>query len=508
MNDAEVLTQIADYFLNPEKVDMRVNGVIYIHQAGDTLRSRSLSRIFKVLSKVFLGPVGLSRLTFLVACDNIWEADPAIVDEFYNPSSPFSDAIARGARVEIFDPEKKGFQTALKIYTKKQPISLPIQQSTRMTRPEFVSHMENLLGYFEMEAAQCRLMAQETNLRDSSDFQLKQLKSELESKTFQLDQCRERDDRHAALGDQIAALNQKLLEVHQEYSSLRSQLQLQENFEQGEIVQEFKDLNRRIDDIGRSLSAHLADKYVSAVFNKDLGEVTALEAHNLSGLKSLLGYNDYKPSLVSLDEEVGMDIESFLDFSTRTLLCKSLHVRLFQPFHPFIPIDQSKALCDAYSNIQEQELQATSGKWRSNTFKSIYRPSTANEVEDRIKEIALNILITRLNPLFTHVFGEIDGSLEALHFDKIQELVGAAWKWNAKLKGEVIMLGDFRTTTYDTNFNPAYMEEFEPGTTKNQAQYVLGTLGLGLISQRAVGGQLLEETVVCKALVATEHLYL
>ncbi|CAE6435920.1 unnamed protein product [Rhizoctonia solani] len=512
MSDAEVLAEIGDYFMSPERVSRRISGIVYIHQAGETLRSRSLSRVFAVLSKVFLGPVGLPRLTILVACDNIWEADPAVIDELHNPSSVFSDAIVAGARVEMFDPKQNGFQDALKAYTSKRSIVLPIQRSTRMSRPEFVSKMEGLLGCFEAETLQSHSMARETSLRSSFDSQLQRLKSELEDKNFQLDQYRtthqEKDGRYAAQSNEIAALNQELLQIRQEYSSLRSQLQLRENIEQSEVVQELKDLNRQIDDIGRSLSAYLTDKYAFAVFNKDLGEITTLEARNLFGLKALLGHDDHRPSLISSTQGKGMDVEGFLDFSIRTLLCTSLHTDLFGPFHPFISVDQNMALRDAYNDIRGREPQAVAGKWRSNTFKSIYKPRSAHVIEDKIKEIASDILNTRLNPLFVHVFGEIDSPFEVDHSEKLQELIKAAWRWNLKLRGEVIMLGDFRTTTYDTNFDPAYMEEFEPDATMPQAQYVLGTFALGLISQRAIGGgQPLEETVVYKALVATEHLY-
>ncbi|KAF8755231.1 ATP binding [Rhizoctonia solani] len=215
MSDAEVLTEIGDYFLDPGRAYLRVNGILYIHQAGDTLHSRALSRVFTVLSKHFLGPAGLGQLTILVACDNIWQADPAIIDEFHNPNSAFGEAILMGAHVEMFDPIRNGFQDALATYIKSHPFpsDTKIRSSTQSEAPT-----------------------------DSS-------------------------------GILFAS----------------SQLQLRENFEQSEVVQELKDLNRCIDDIGRSLSAYLTDKYVFNVFGRDISEVTALDAHNLPGLRSLLG---------------------------------------------------------------------------------------------------------------------------------------------------------------------------------------------------------------------------
>ncbi|KAG8732573.1 hypothetical protein FRC11_012526 [Ceratobasidium sp. 423] len=513
MSDAEVLAEIGDYFLHPGRGDLRISGILYIHQAGDTLQSRALARVFAVLSVAFFDSVGLSRLTILVACDNLRAADPTIVDELRHPSSVFNVFTSKGARIEMFNPERNGFQEVLKAYSLKRSIPLPIQQFSRMSRAEFVSHMEDLLGCYEIDALRSHLASQEKRLKDSFDAQVQRLKSDLQEKNVQLDRYhtarQQNEDRQVSQDEVIAKLNRELLQSHQEYSSLRSQLQLQENFEQSEIVQELQDLNRRIDDIGRSFSEYLTDKYVVAVFSKDLGKTTALDARNLSELKLLLGHIDGKPSLIASTKGEGMDVEGFLDFSIRGLLCSMLFSRVFWPFHPSIPIAQSKLLHDVYKDIREREPQAVSGKWRSSTFKSIYKSSSDAATESTIREITKEFLNTRLNPLFIYFFGQVDNPLEEHQLDHLRELIKVAWVWNAKLKGEVIMLGDFRMPAYKGHFHPAYMEEFEPDETKPQAQHVLGTLGLGLISQRAVGGgQPPEETVVCRALVATENLYM
>ncbi|KAG8742802.1 hypothetical protein FRC11_014134 [Ceratobasidium sp. 423] len=382
-----------------------------------------------------------------------------------------------------------------------------------MTRLDFVSHMEDLLGSYERDALQSRLTVQEKRLKYSFDVQVQELKSDLEGKNARFGQyhttCQDEGrPGPAAQDEETATLKQKILQTLQEYSLLQSQLELQENLGQNAIFQELRDLNRRIEDIGRSFSEYLTDKYVLATFGKDPSETTALDARNLSELKLLLGHADDKPSLIMSTRGEGMDVESFLDFSIRGLICSLLFSRIFWPFHPSIPIVQSKLLHGVHKDIREQEPQAVAGKWRSSTFKSIYIPPNADATESMLGEIRTEFLSTRLNPLIIHLFGEIDNPLEEHHLDHLRELIKVAWDWNAKLKGDVITLGDFRMPAYKGHFHPEYMEEFEPDATKPQAQYVLGTLGLALISQQAVGGgQPPEETVVCKALVATENLY-
>lgn len=115
-----------------------------------------------------------------------------------------------------------------------------------------------------------------------------------------------------------------------------------------------------------------------------------------------------------------------------------------------------------------------------------------------------------LGPLIALFFGRKDPILERQHFNSLHKLVTRAWDWNSRLKGEVIMLGDFEQIAYipPTNFDATLMEEFEPNPRKPQPKSVLGTLALGLVSRQAVGGgRPPEETIVCKALVATDNMY-
>lgn len=125
----------------------------------------------------------------------------------------------------------------------------------------------------------------------------------------------------------------------------------------------------------------------------------------------------------------------------------------------------------------------------------------------QIVKLATDFSNDNLMAFFQAFFGE-DRSIEfeGKQFNQLCDLFRAAWDWNAKLKGEVIVLGDFYQTCFDFSmpFDPNFMEEFEP-RGKGSNDTVLGTLALGLVSTRAVGGgNPPEVTVVCKATVATE----
>jgi hypothetical protein len=111
----------------------------------------------------------------------------------------------------------------------------------------------------------------------------------------------------------------------------------------------------------------------------------------------------------------------------------------------------------------------------------------------------------------TYFFGRVESlGMTQQDFDHLEGLVRIAWNWNSMLKGEVIMLGDFSQVCYAplSCFDPVSMDEFEPDGKRSPPEFMLGTLALGLVSSRAVGGgRSPETTVVCKAVVATESLY-
>jgi hypothetical protein len=150
-------------------------------------------------------------------------------------------------------------------------------------------------------------------------------------------------------------------------------------------------------------------------------------------------------------------------------------------------------------------------KWRANCFKSIYKPETPDTTTNHVQLITQKLADDSLAPLIAYFFGQEAGVvLEGQHFDRLVRLVRTAWDWNSMLKGEVIMLGDFYQTFYAPahDFNDTLMSEFEPNSRKPKPKSILGTLGLGLLSARAVGGGKSPEiTVVLKAVVATESLY-
>ncbi|EUC57428.1 AIG1 domain protein [Rhizoctonia solani AG-3 Rhs1AP] len=482
MSDVEAFTEIADYLLNPERVQMGVSGIIYVHRAGNAVHSRSLLRNFRVLTNIFLGKPGIARLTFLVT-----QSDTPQVDwrrSLTARGSAFNAAFSAGAKV-AHDPNEAGLIQLLEFHASQAPIILPVQTDVSyQSHPIFVTRVERELGYYEYNSARSLLDDQERQLRESYD---RRLANHRESE---------------------AQLHQQLQLSQLEYSSLRSQLQLQENIEQSQVVQTLKDINRMIDDIGRSVSAYLTDNFVQPIFDRDAARVTSLHSRDLPALMALLSHQEGRSSFIASSTGQGMHIEGFLDYTIRHFLCRFLVYRIFRPFHPEIDVSLSKTLLASYEKIQNREPQAIAGKWRLETFKSLHKADADGATEQEINSHLHILLNHRLAPLVKGVFGR-DIPLEDIHIANLRSLIKLAWSWNSNLKGGVIMLGDFVQTYFPrSRFNANSMEEFEAVSPDHVPTVILGTLALGLVCRRAIGGgNPTEEVVVCKALVATRNIF-
>ncbi|KAJ1303487.1 hypothetical protein OPQ81_011674 [Rhizoctonia solani] len=407
-----------------------------------------------------------------------------LLDQMAARGSAFSTAFFSGAQAATL-PNWVGFVQLLHFYTSQAPIKLSIQvDGPCISHVTLVNRIERELGYHEFKSAQSLL-----------DDQVQQLREQYQQ-------------RLAGHNELEAQLRQQLHQSQLEYSSLRSQLQLHENTEQSQVVLVLKDINRMVEDIGRSVSAYLADNYVQPTFGRDSAHVDALHSCDLPTLTRLFCHHDGKSSLIASSTGQGMQIEEFLDYSIRNFLCRFLFLKIFRPFHPEISPSLSKTLIASYENIQKREPQAISGKWRSETFKSLREGSSHEATEAEIERHLHRLSNSVLEPLIKGVFGK-DIPLEDAYYTSLRSLIKMAWGWNSHLKCDVIMLGDFVQTYFPrSRFDEMWMEEFEAISPDQTPPFILGTLALGLVCRKAVGrGNPMEETVVCKAVVATKNIF-
>ncbi|KAF8606750.1 hypothetical protein BDV93DRAFT_326063 [Ceratobasidium sp. AG-I] len=359
-SDSSVFTEIAKYLLDKKRVNEGITGLVYIHHAGDPLESRALARNIAVLSEVFFGTAGLSRLTiFVVPASSRRSQSESVARSVSRPGSAFAAAIRGGAKVRISSLDQTDVDYILRSYASMEPLLLHIQQTALQDpRTDFGGQIEEHLGYCENDTAKRRLNEREQQYRDQYGGKLKTLQTSLheaQSHASQVSDSLKMSEEHiASQRSEIVTLRRQFQQTQSEYASLRSQLQLQENTEQSDIVQSLKDLNRDIDDIGRSISEYLVDNYVQTVFGKDQADVTALDARHLPALVSLLGHVEGQSSLIASSDGAGMGVEDFFDYSVRFLLCRCLCQWVFGPFHPGVDSTRSKCVAEMYEDVQQR----------------------------------------------------------------------------------------------------------------------------------------------------------
>ncbi|KAG8713743.1 hypothetical protein FRC08_012873 [Ceratobasidium sp. 394] len=573
MSNLEAHTKLANYLLDKKRIKSRIAGIVYIHRSDDPPDGKTLVQNIGVISDVFLGDSGLSRLTIMVVSGEPGTHKPASARKL-SRTGVFGAAHAKGAEIVDATFYQGCIDDIILHHASQSPVLLRIQEEgIKNPRIPIGAQIKERLGYPEPEptvlngrdqqhpephtggpsspkpelepsvldvphayeetrqalkrsqeeilalAQQLQLAHSEhTSLLSQIQDQAKELRSaeavlkkkdarvlELTNAHKRIEQLRESD------GKERRELRERLQQAENNYTSLRSQFQLQENIEKRDIVQTLKDLNRDIDDLGRSISAYLVDSYVQKTPGGVESNMTALDACHLPELKELLGHADGVSSLVASSNGVGMPVEDFLDYAIRALLCKHLGESIFNPFHPAANSSQNRVVATMYDNIQRQESQTVAAKWRASCFKSICEPEDQATVARHVERVVQGFINDGLSPLLTYFFGEQAGvRLETQHKNPLMRLFQTAWDWNSTLKGEVILLGDFHTTYYSPlhRFDPERMSEFEPDARGSRSRRILGTLGLGLVSSRAVGGgQEPEETLVLKAVVAMKGLY-
>ncbi|KAG9125790.1 hypothetical protein FRC07_006217 [Ceratobasidium sp. 392] len=351
MSNFEAWRRLANHLLNEENLTVPITSVLYLHRAGDPIESRALLQNLDTLFEVFLGDSGLSRLTIVVLPKGYGAQKPASTAQELSHATVFRTAQDKGARIIPSTLGWADVQEVLISCTPHDPSLLHIQaRYIHNPKTHIGAQIEEGLGHYEKDSMQRHLAHYRKKVR-SLETKLKDKESQVSDFSYAY---KETEQQLAESQKEASALRQQYQQTQKEYASLRSQLQLQENVEQGDIVQTLKDLNRSIDDVSRSISEYLVDTHVRAIFDRDPTEITALDANQLPELKELLGHSEGSSSLVASSQGAGMPIEDFFDYAIRFLLCHYLYMRIFTPFHPAAKSSINHTLVAMYDDVQKR----------------------------------------------------------------------------------------------------------------------------------------------------------
>ncbi|KAH7336797.1 hypothetical protein B0J17DRAFT_664879 [Rhizoctonia solani] len=514
MSDTKALTKVAQYVLHRDGFDQGITGVIFIHPAGDMFQSNTLRKNLETLLKLFLGEKELHRLTVLVTPGIIQGLDLKIaINQFRQYGSTLFKTFQKVATIEPITRHQSRPTKFLYLYSTMAPIHPPI---CRIDSTQLKGTIEKSLGYYEAESVNSIVTFYKQRISELHSTPQPQYPA---SEVSHLQQERDKIQRlYINLQNSNTTLQQQLQQIQKEHASLQSQAQTHCTYDWKAINDNLDDLNTLLKEVGQSISDHLSDRYVQETFGKKPEDVTTLDARDMPQLISWLGYDGHVARQASLISppggSTGLDAETFFDFSIRSQLCARLIHNIFLPFHPLLEPSENDWITDIYDGIRQQESQYMAGRWRSTTFNYITKSKSANAEGEHIARLARDFIFECLNPLVIHFFGCMPENVNwnKQYRDHVYQLFEMAYKWSARLKQEVILLGDFEQVApvSCSKFDRRRMEDFDPSSQAggHRARTVLATLGFGITVHEAVGGgNPPKSTILRKALVATDAYY-
>ncbi|CUA67156.1 Coiled-coil domain-containing protein 77 [Mus musculus] [Rhizoctonia solani] len=471
-----------------------LSGILYLHPEGKDIRDEDLKRTLEALRRL-VGDPWLSSVTVAVIGDGATTVSSDTISKLQEPTSPFYSLYCGGAKIVPLSFE----------LSRIQEIMLAIEPSSSQPRffnkiswdpqERHVGGIDELMGEImgpnrrdhTGRAARPRKGTQMT--LEESEINRQQLQATLEATETELKLSRS-----------------QLAQIQEEYASLRSELQLHDNTEQSKVVQSLQDLNRAIDNFGRSVAEYMVDNF-AATLNKD--DPTTLDASDLPELQRQFEHREGNSSLtVSLGGN-GLPIEDFIDLGLRNLLCQKLYSDVFIPFHPSAISTGPDFMTPLYEEVRRQGPSVVAAKWRACTFMALSKgnkldkPAIEGHVENLIKE--------QIQPLFNNLFGQSNSvALTDDQRSQLQDVITAAWELNHILKGEVVTLGDFLPLCCERGvpFDPKTMVEFEASKKRKPGSIAICTIRLGLTLSYAKGsGKNSVPSVVCPATVITPTIH-
>ncbi|CAE6435885.1 unnamed protein product [Rhizoctonia solani] len=495
-SDSEVMSKLVAHLTKPRGINgkaTRLSGILYLHPQGKATKDAHLKQTIEALQRL-VGDPWLSFIT-IAAIGNEPNTDLTdTIAQLQASTSPFHSLHSRGAKIMPLSLELPKVQEILLEFDPIPPSQPRLFQKVKSNHGHFDgldAFIEEIIGYHRKESTGKTIRPRTRISYEESEASRQQLQLTLDETEIEL-----------------KSLRSQLEQTQLEYSSLRSELQLNDNTEQSKLVQSLNDLNRAIDDFGRSVAAYLVDDYKTG--RLDTEDPTTLDALDFAGLQRQFGHQAGKSSLVASFKGDGLPIEDFIDLALRGFICQKLCKNVFDPFHPTLPLGAEPDFMDSlYEEVRRQASPIVATKWRASSFLALSKGNRFNQpmIENQVE----SLLAGDIQQLVNNLFGHIDTvTLVESQRAQLQNIVTSAWDLNHVMKGEVVTLGDFRPLCVEngTPFDPKTMSEFEPDKRRKPGDVAIYTVRLGLALSYSKGvEQDARPAIICPATVVTSTIF-
>ncbi|QRV77748.1 AIG1 domain-containing protein [Ceratobasidium sp. AG-Ba] len=236
LSNIDVFTMLGKYLLDKNRVRVGFGGIIYIHRAEDPLESRTLAQNMGVISDVFLGDSGMTRLVIMVVPPISQAHEPAYIDRI-SRSEVFQSAQSKGAQIVKGTLDQNSIGSILLLCSARGPLLLRAQvEAIQNPLIALQSQIQERLGYFEAGQLEGRLASQQDQQLAFKNQEIQSLSAriaETDAKNSELSKAHSQTTQELTNSQtQNVKLCETLRVSREEYDSLLSQLQHQESCDQ------------------------------------------------------------------------------------------------------------------------------------------------------------------------------------------------------------------------------------------------------------------------------------
>ncbi|CEL54820.1 hypothetical protein RSOLAG1IB_11765 [Rhizoctonia solani AG-1 IB] len=496
LSDPELFKKLVIHLTRPREGRKlpKLSGILYLHPKESALEDGQLKARMEALRHL----VGDPWAPFITIA--VMEKEPNIdsidtVARLQAPASPFHYLYTSGAKILPLTFETPKLQEVLLGFDPDPPSRPRLFQKVRANH---FGRLDGLDQFIEEIANYNRAESTGNPGRPRTKITYEESETSRQQLQLTLDETE----------TELKSLRSQLDQTQLEYSSLRSELQLNDNTEQSKIVQSLNDLNRAIDNFGRSVAEYMVDNYTADSFSTE--DPVTLDALNFAELQRQFGHQVGKSSLVASFKGDGLPIEDFIDLALRGFTCQDLCRNVFDPFHPTLLSGAESDFMDSlYDEVRRQASPIVAAKWRASSFMAL---SKGNKLNQPMIESQVDSLLARdVQQLVNNLFGRTDTvTLAESQRSQLRDIVTSAWELNHVLKGEVVTLGDFRPVYVEngTTFDPKTMSEFEPDKRRKPGDVAIYTVRLGLTLSHSKGaGRDTRPAIICPVTVITSTIF-
>ena len=304
----------------------------------------------------------------------------------------------------------------------------------------------------------------------------------------------------------IHELEAHIRRTQMELDSLRNQLQPWETIIPAHAIDDFRQINKSIEEFCRSISESILTQKFADVINP-----TTLQLANPPLFAEAVGDCDRAPSLIMSRNEQGRPLKGVFEFGLRSIINQNLWDLIFSLFHPSLSRKEgrevSEGLNKLYAQMRKQssfhsylrefyrskhhsfftitETQLVSGMWRANTFSTLDGHMKPDEIDALcstfVDRFSANVKLLK-SP-------KDSGRGFVLSHDERQELENIfhrAYKWNGRVNTGAVLM-DFLPILLRNNarFNSSNMVPYDDMDIPKGSSKILCAVTLGLTSSDA-----------------------